>query len=199
MPVYQQALSFMKQSEIEIYNDYELIYLAKENHDIAYEILQKKYEPIIVNIARRMKRAYPNFGLDIEDYVLEGKLALTNAIYNYNEQYDNLFFTYVTKCINLAILTTMQKNKKDSCLNNALEWTDEIKNNKENLIGIKIQLREIINKTLKYLKPIERKILYLRLKGYTYIDIAKKLNIEKKKVDNVLLKIRKIMKDYRKE
>lgn len=189
----------MKQSEIEIYNDYELIYLAKENHDIAYEILQKKYEPIIVNIARRMKRAYPNFGLDIEDYILEGKLALTNAIYNFNEKYDNLFFTYVIKCINLALLTTINRNKKDSCLNNALEWTDELQISKENSINRKIQLREVIHKTLKHLKPIERKILYLRLKGYTYIDIAKKLNIEKKKVDNILLKIRKIMKEYRKE
>ena len=38
----------MKQSSLEIYNDNELIYLAREQNEIAYEILQKKYTPIIL-------------------------------------------------------------------------------------------------------------------------------------------------------
>ena len=188
----------MKQLSQE-YNDYELIYLAKEQHDIAYEILQQKYEPIVINISTRMNKLYPNIGLDMQDYVLEAKLALNNAIYNFNEKYDNLFYSYVTKYIRFSLLTLISKHKKDICLNNALEWTDELKFEKESLMSSQIQLKEIINKTLKQINPLEKKILLLKIKGYTYQNIADELNIEKKRVDNILVKIRKIIESFRKE
>ena len=46
----------MKQLNLEEYNDYELVYLAKENDELAYEILQKKYKPIILNLARKANK-----------------------------------------------------------------------------------------------------------------------------------------------
>lgn len=198
MLVFLLVLSYMKQLNQE-YNDYELIYLAKEHHDIAYEILQQKYEPIIVSISKKMKMAYPNIGLELQDYVLEGKLALTTAIYNFNDNCDNLFYTYAIKCIRFALLSLIRKSKKDSCLNNALEWKDEIKIEKEKLLSTQLQIKEVITKTLRMLNPLEKKVVILKMKGYSYQTIADKLLIDKKKVDNILLKVRKIIGKYRKE
>ena len=53
----------MKQLNLEEYNDYELIYLAKEKNELAYEILQKKYKPIILNLARKANKLYNNLAI----------------------------------------------------------------------------------------------------------------------------------------
>ena len=182
----------MKQLNLEEYNDYELIYLAKENDELAYEILQKKYKPIVLNLARKANKLYNSIGLEYNDYVIEGMAALDHAIYYFNEEYDNIFYTYAAKLIKYYIINKIRKNKQDKCLNNAVEWIDDI-----NYVH-KEQTSAEINELLKYLhsqlNPLEKQILNLKLKGFKYHDIANKLNISKKKVDNILIKIRKIIK-----
>lgn len=199
MPVYQQALLSMKQLNLETFNDYELIYLAKENHEIAYEILQKKYEPIIISISKKIRRLYPNIGLDLQDYVLEGKVALTNAIDHFDEEHNNLFYTYVTKCIRFALLSLVHKNRKDYCLNSSLEWIDELQISRKCSLASNLQIKEMMNNILIKLSPLEKKVLTLKIKGFSYQNIADYLSIDKKKVDNILLKVRNIIKEYRKE
>lgn len=189
----------MKQSNLEIYNDNELIYLAREQNEIAYEILQKKYTPIILKESKKLKSIYPNIGLELNDYILEGRVALDNAIYYFNEEYDNLFFTYAVNCIHLRLLTFVRKNKKDCCLNNAIEWSEEILYKAGEYSFHSLQAKEEIEKLIKKLKKIEVKILFLKLKGYSYRMISLKLNIPIKKVDNTLSKIRNIVQKNRKE
>lgn len=182
----------MKQLNLEEYNDYELIYLANQKDDLAYEILQKKYKPIILNIARRANKLYNNIGLELNDYIIEGMAALDYAIYYFNEKYDNIFYTYATKLINYYIINKVRKSKKDQCLNNAVEWLDELNYcyKESNSLEIKDKIKYLYN----HIKPLERKILNLRLKGFSYHEIANRLNIDKKKVDNTLIKIRRIIK-----
>ena len=182
----------MKQINLEEYNDYELIYLAKEKNELAYEILQKKYKPIILNLARKANKLYNNIGLEFSDYVVEGMAALDYAIYYFKEEYDNIFYTYATKLINYYIINKIRKCKQDKCLNNAIEWMDDLNYayKEPNNIEISDQLKYIY----KQLNPLEKEILKLKLRGFKYFDIANKLNITKKKVDNTLIKIRKIIK-----
>ena len=52
-------------------------------------------------------------------------------------------------------------------------------------------IKENVLYTQKRLNPLEVDILSLRTLGYSYDQIAEKLNIPKKKVDNTLCKIRK--------
>lgn len=182
----------MKQLNLEEYNDYELIYLAKEKDDLAYEILQKKYKPIILNIARRANKLYNNIGLEYNDYVIEGMAALDYAIYYFNEKYDNIFYTYATKLINYYVINKIRKSKQDKCLNNAIEWLDDINYTYKESTNVEIQ--ELLKYLYSNLNPLEKEILNLKLKGFKYYDIAIKLNITKKKVDNTLIKIRKIIK-----
>ena len=117
----------MKQSSLEIYNDNELIYLAREQNEIAYEILQKKYTPIILKEAKNFKNVYPNIGLELNDYILEGRFALDKAIYYFDEKYDNLFFTYAVNCIHLGLLTFIRKNKKFSGIEELSHQLDQDK------------------------------------------------------------------------
>ncbi|MCI5552929.1 MAG: sigma-70 family RNA polymerase sigma factor [Tenericutes bacterium] len=189
----------MKQSSLEIYNDNELIYLAREQNEIAYEILQKKYTPIILKEAKNFKNVYPNIGLELNDYILEGRFALDKAIYYFDEKYDNLFFTYAVNCIHLGLLTFIRKNKKDYCLNSALELSEEIIYKKEEHYFHHLQAKNEIEKLISKLKQIEIKILFLKLKGYSYQMISSKLDIPVKKVDNTLSKIRNIVQKNRKE
>ena len=182
----------MRQLNLEEYNDYELIYLAKENDDLAYEILQKKYKPIILSIAIRINRLYNDIGLELQDYIIEGMTALDHAIYYFNEDFDNIFYTYAIKYIEYYMLNKARKNRKDYYLNNSIELLDNINNNYEE--NDDISMKEKIKSLYIHLNPIEIKILKLKLRGFKYGEIAKKLNISKKKVDNTLLKIRKIIR-----
>lgn len=55
---------------------------------------------------------------------------------------------------------------------------------------IAMDLLYILNQCKLHLKPLETKVVLLRLSGYSYHQIAEKLNINKKKVDNTMRKVR---------
>ena len=57
-----------------------------------------------------------------------------------------------------------------------------------------IEISDQLKYIYKQLNPLEKEILKLKLRGFKYFDIANKLNITKKKVDNTLIKIKKIIK-----
>lgn len=189
----------MKLLNLEEYNDYELVYLAKEQHEIAYEILQMKYEPIIVSLAKRFSQFYTKIGLDIYDYVLEGKTALDKAIYNFDDSYGNIFFTHAINYIRYHLYLLVKNAKKDICLNNSIPWTESLDHICSNEVVDNVETRDTLKNILIGLTILERKILILKIKGYSYDDIANKLQLERKKVDNVLFKIRRRLRKIRKE
>lgn len=199
MLVFQLVLLFMKQLNLEKYNDYELVYLAKEQHEIAYEILQKKYEPIIVNLAKKFSQVYKKIGLDICDYILEGKLALDKAINNFNDKYNNIFFTHAINYIKYSFYELVKNSKKDICLNNSISWSEQIDYLYKDGRIDSIESYELVKLIFAKLNNMEKQIVILKIQGYSYEDIANKLKIDRKKVDNILSKIRKNLRVVRKE
>ena len=84
-------------------NDYELIYLIRNNDEESLNIMFNKYRKIIISTARTyydlLKRG------DIEDYIQEGFVGLTLAINTFDENKNSLFYTYACLCIKTRILT----------------------------------------------------------------------------------------------
>ena len=114
-------------------NDYEIIYMVKENSEEATNILFEKYKPIIINLAKKYKSLSGNCGLELEDFMQEGNYALFYAIKKYSEKRDSLFYTYAVLCIkskmqNLLTRSTTNKNKP---LNNGISLYKEIGENSE--------------------------------------------------------------------
>ena len=86
------------------YNDYELIYMVKENDDFCYGELYKKYMPIIKSLAYEYYNKYSNYGYDFDDFVQESFLAFHNAIKFFDEKKDILFYTFAILCIRRSLI-----------------------------------------------------------------------------------------------
>lgn len=186
-------------------NDYELIYRIRENDDEeAVNIMVKKYEPLIVNFARKYFVQLKYQGADMTDLVQEGRIAVFKALSSYDPNSVSIFFTYVTICIERRFITycrNLGANKysplnysvSDDCLYEIKDYSCEpynivIRNNEENSI------MEFKNS----LDFVDSNIFELRYNGFSYKEISELLDISISAVSRHLCKIRntlQIIKD----
>ena len=73
-------------------NDYETIYMIKENNEDASIYMFNKYRPLIDKLAFQYSKRYNNVGIDYDDLYQEGMYGLAKAINGYGLEQKNLFF-----------------------------------------------------------------------------------------------------------
>lgn len=174
-------------------NDNELIKKAKLGNDNSLEILMNEYKKLVTKIARN----YFIIGADFEDVIQEGMIGLFNAYSTFNENKNTSFKTYATILINRQIINAIKKaykynnldlfadlNEKDFEKDLEIFSPEEFIINKE---SHSILVKEINEK----LSSLEISILQEFLQNKTYEEIATKLNLNKKSVDNALSRIKK--------
>lgn len=180
-------------------NDYEIIYMIRENDDIARNIMFDKYMPIVKNIASNFYLSYSNIGADYDDFLQEGMIALNKAINSYDENGGSLFYTYVTLCINRHLITYCRNLtcKKHYSLNNsigddAIYLYNDFRNYVDDYIDEKISQNEFIK--IKNMFSIDfSSVLELRYNGFCYREISQLLDISIGMVDSRLARIRKTL------
>ena len=69
------------------YNDYELIYMVREN-DVPFDLLFEKYMPILRKLSSVYYMRYSSYGYDYEDFLQEACIAFQRAINKYD---DNIY------------------------------------------------------------------------------------------------------------
>ena len=182
------------------YNDYELMYMVKENEEVL-EYMLKKYEPLFIKLAHSFAFKYKNNGIDVEDIVQQCRIILCRTIDLYSPKNDVLFYTFLVLCLKRGIINYIKRNKIESNINYMdYEQYDSL--------GYFVSPYDIQNDYIDYeaqktvinfknsLKSLDSAIFELRYNGFSYKDIASLLDIEEKKVDNVLFRIRKKMEKY---
>lgn len=159
----------------------------------------KKYKPLVVSIARKYFLA----GAEIEDLIQEGMIGLFKAVQNYNDGMDASFATFANLCISRQIISAIKhaNSDKNKVLNelsiagddgeNTLNLIVSLEQNPEDKFISEESVKYIQGEIQKNLSYFERQILNLYIEGNRYEEIASKLNIDKKMVDNNLVKIRK--------
>ncbi len=192
------------------YNDYELLYMVNEMSEEALDILYEKYKPIIIKTANKYFSTYRKYGLDINDFILEGYVALDKAIKKYetllNDNISFSSFLVLTLERQMKDLVRKVKAQKNKILNDSIYYEDINEQNDLNYLDLKAddnsieplnliinneQQKEIINTFTNKLKGIELKVFNLKKIGYTNIEIANKLNINIKSVLNAVSRIKK--------
>lgn len=179
-------------------NDDELIYMIRENDDIAINIMFKKYKPIIMKVCSSYYSFAKNYGVEFCDLIQEGNISLYKAYSKYDGYKDNTFFTYFLKCLNNH-LNSYCRNisvKKHSSLNNSIS------------INLDINIDKYINKEYDYfsceedfvniknsLKFKYSIVFELRYNGFSYKEISKLLDIPLSTIDGRLSKIRVKLKE----
>lgn len=189
------------------YNDYELLNYISENSEEANNIIYKKYEPLIRNIANKMIQYLNNSGVEIGDLVQEGMLGLSKAIESFRETKETLFYTYAKTCIERKMidLVISTRRLKHRVLNNSisLEFTDEEGNEKnieylfkdnsdspENILLDDEFKEELFFKASKVLTDLELQVFELKVNGFDYREIAEILDKDIKTIDNALQRIK---------
>lgn len=182
------------------YNDYELVYMVRENDDDSKSILFRKYEPVIISIAKEFYERYKNFGYDYEDFYQEALISFQRAIVSYNENKDSLFYTFINVCLrrNLqSFCRNISTNKKNILMSSYIDITDyDIPDEKSN-IDITfdyIEFSKIFKKTIYDLPSDVAAIMELKLNGFSYREIETLLDIPSSTAEFKSRKARKLLR-----
>ncbi|HHV72290.1 MAG TPA: sigma-70 family RNA polymerase sigma factor [Clostridia bacterium] len=184
----------------------DLILLARINNgdERAKEEMIIKYAPMIAYIC---KNYYGGF-LDYEDFKQEALIALLKAMEEYKpEEYNIKFSSFAYICITRKLFNVLRQinGNKHKPLNNALlfSWTvnnDESRTLLDLLTSNETDPEDIyqnqwaklkINQVLKsHLSVLEYTVLNLILRGYSISEIADKIGIEPKSIDNARTRVK---------
>ncbi|MCL2576145.1 MAG: sigma-70 family RNA polymerase sigma factor [Defluviitaleaceae bacterium] len=147
-------------------------------------------------------RPYFIMGGDREDLIQEGMVGLYKAIREYRADFTASFATFATVCIKNQILDAIKSasRKKHSPLNGyvsmdvsnpEIEGITDIGQEPDQILidrETKVRLEKIMQARLS---KLENTVLTHFLEGDSYAQIADKMDITTKSVDNALLRIRK--------
>ena len=158
-------------------------------------ILISRYIPVI----RYYAKHYASFGLDEEDLVQEGLVALYTAVKDFEETKAS-FSTFVSLCVCRGIRSAVKaKTRRRIIPSEMLSPLDDVEiadvNSPEKIFFDKENYQLLTDSIKVKLSALEYRVLQLFLSGIGYVAIADKLKISVKSVDNSLKRIRKKLKN----
>lgn len=182
------------------YNDYELIYMIRENDDFSQNVLFEKYQPIIRKIANDFYIKYKNTGYDYEDFLQEASIGFQKALFSFDDSKDNLFYSFAVLCIKRRLLSFCRMFLSDKYKYVFLDTISiddvfcvDMKNNIDSIFDEK-EIEKLL-KTIIYDLSWEEGIVFeLRLNGFQYLEISKLLDISCRKVGIILKSVRNIVR-----
>lgn len=192
--------------DLNVLTDDEIIIKIHDGNKHAYNFLIKKYD----NIVRHKVTTYFLIGSDREDVIQEGYIGLYKAICDYNQERKMSFRSFAEMCITRQIITSIKsatrlkhtplnsyisiyKPVHDDQSERTLLETINNKFSQDPLNSLMIQEERLyIQAQLqKALTRLEHNVLKFYLQGYTYEEMATKLNCREKSIDNALQRIKR--------
>ena len=190
------------------YNDYELISLAHEQNEDAINIIYEKYKPIIVSKCNTYIKYIK--GIELSDLIQECYIVLNTAINTFNQEKDNIFYTFINLCLDRYFISEYKKsnNTKNKLLNESLSL-DSLDNEDKNLIKIikddkynpeleliqELNFMELYNKIIDKLTYLEELVFILKVQNFNYKEIASILDKDSKSIDNAIQRIKTKIKE----
>lgn len=179
-------------------DDYELVYLAQEGNEDAINIIYDKYKPIIVKKSKNAIVFVTHHGIEINDIMQEGYIGLEEAIRNFSQDSEATFYTFASLCIDRQLINFLRRinGNKDRVLNEAIMLDDSLEKtltdnyNIEDILLGKDNNEQITKMLRDALTDFEKNVFDLRIRGYSFEEIAKKLNKDLKSIYNTLQRIK---------
>lgn len=183
------------QPEFPSFSDAELACEIKKGNQAAFEEMTKRYRNLISTIALNYSAA----GFEHSDFIQEGLMALHSACKAYNTQEKKASFkNFAAVCISNRFLSVIRSaNAKSTIPSDKLvpiediEISDQNRLNPETLILEQESSKDLKRIIKDNLSPLEQNVLKFYLSGFSYAEIAKKLSVSAKSVDNALVRIRR--------
>lgn len=185
-------------------NDYEQLYLIKENDEDAKDIVFKKYRPIVLSVANKYYKFLKDKKVDLDDLIQEGQIGLFNAINAFKDTEGACFYTFSTICIEREIRSYCRQysSPKNNILNDAYS-VDQYDDGELNIFLNKavdksifnpdkyLSHNSIYNKLINFKNSLTVKqgmVFELRYNGFKYKEISELLDISINSVDHYIHK-----------
>ena len=183
-------------------NDYEILYMVCEDDSSDdFNVLYKKYQPLIYKISKEYQRKFKNFGYELDDLMQIGYITLYKCSYLYNEYNSAIFYSYLLKSIKNAINYEIRKNTsiKKQVLNESFSYDNLIPNTNNSYVDIlpdkkiNIDFEEekkhfiTFKNTLSFLSAGVFEMYY---NGFNLKEICKLLDEDMKTINNCLCDIK---------
>ena len=184
------------------HNDYELVFLAQEGNEDAINLIYQKYKPIIIKKSKNAIVFASHHGIEINDIMQEGFIGLDEAIRDFSQDTEATFYTFANLCIDRQIANYLKKmtSGKDRILNDAITINDSLEKTMRDGTDIEKYFifrdnnEEITANIRQKLTNFEKKVFDLRLKGYSFEEIANILNKDLKAIYNTFFRIKEKIK-----
>lgn len=121
-----------------------------------------------------------------DDLVQEGMLGFMNAVKHFDENRSSKFSSFAYSCVVNRIKTAASKQNMDCECSDNSEQGEDIFNPESMLIR-----RELLTSMEKSLSSREYSIFRLYMSGLSYSEIADKMSISSKSVDNAVQRVRR--------
>ncbi len=166
----------------------------------AFEILFERYRPAVVSMAN----AYAVNAADTDDYVQEGMFGLLAAVAAYSQKRSAAFRTFAGVCVRNRMRNLFRKenaglrkhsvlpdvslddpeNRMAETLVDQAETPEEIVLEREQTSALYRQVADVLSKQ-------EHEIFLLSVNGLSYDEIAARLQVSAKSVDNAIQRARR--------
>lgn len=192
--------------------DIQLVTEAQAGDVAAEEALIRKYS----NLVRSKTKAYFIMGADENDVMQEGMIGLMKAVRKYDPSKNATFGTFADVCVTSQIISAIRtadriKHKplnlsvslsnpveKDGTEGITIEDTlyASVADSPEEIVLLKDVTYYILNNGDNIFSEFEMKVIGETVKGYSYDQVAERLNKSRKQVDNALQRAKKKVNDY---
>lgn len=180
-------------------NDSELLYMINESDDYL-EIMLDKYKSVMTSICKKYYQLAKKIGYELDDLMQIASISLIKAIKHYQNNQNTLFYTYLVKCIENNIKTSLQKEftNHQKTLNNSISIDETIPGTSLTLLDVienhqalnpenSLIIDEIKNSYIKLINslPFEMAVVYeMKKNGFNNESISKLMNLDNKTINN---------------
>ncbi len=168
--------------------DEELVKLYKEGNEQAFYALQQRYKKYIEHIVH----TYYIVDMDCDDVRQYATIGLLNATQGFSG--DNAFLPYAHNCIKNAVISEIRKSNADKrkvCFIDMIysTYVDPLGNvvDKDDAERVKKFIEEGCSEK-------EKEIINLFIEDHSIKEIAEKVNVDEKAVDNAIQRVKKKIK-----
>ena len=176
----------------------ELIQRVKENDPEACKEMFEGFHRMIHSIINDYQLEYGDFLISREDLYQEALIGIYEACFAYqlgsNAKFSTFVYIVIKRRINRFYKNHLRRYINESYSLDNMDFLDHREEFKASSVSedpIAYHKQEELKESLNRLSDLDREILQLRMKNYSYAQIAHKLDISSKKVDNRLYKLKK--------
>ncbi len=167
----------------------------KDGNDSRFDELCRLYRPLVERSALSAAERYSGYGAEADDFRQECILALYNAAKSYNtEQTGVTFGLYAKICLRNRIISVGRKlTKRTSSLKSDSTIPDDDVSHGTDYSASSPEYT-VTDEMLGCFSGYEREVWKLYVKGFSYSDMAMKLQKSEKSIDNAVYRVRSKLK-----